>query len=197
LPRPHGSACWRHYGQPDFHRCARFLPSPGNARRTSAGFPEQFLDWLEPGIHADLIAGQIFRRPPVPLRHANVVNFLCHLMGMYIEEFELGELHRETVAVRLGLRDTFLPDLSYFTNEQVARLGATHAGFAPTFVIEVLSPATARRDRGAKFSAYEAHGVQEYWLIDPDKADHHFYRRAGDMFGEYATGNEARIDARV
>ncbi|AHF89725.1 hypothetical protein OPIT5_05275 [Opitutaceae bacterium TAV5] len=169
-------------------------PAPkGNPLLDSA----RFLDWLQPGIHADLIGGHIFKRSPVALNHARIVNFLDSLLHQYIEEFELGELHRETVAVRLSPRDTFLPDLSYFTPEQVARLGVTHADFAPTLVVEVLSPATARRDREAKFSAYEAHGVQEYWVIDPDKADHHFYRRAGDLFGEYATGDDGqdRIDA--
>ncbi|WP_052361894.1 Uma2 family endonuclease [Geminisphaera colitermitum] len=157
----------------------------------------QFLDWLQPGIHADLIGGQIFMHSPVSLKHAKIVNFLDSLLRQYIEEFELGELHRETVAVRLSPRDTFLPDLAYFTNEQATRLGDTHVDFAPTLVIEVLSPATARRNRELKFSAYEAHGVQEYWVIDPEKADHHFYRRAGDMFGEYATpeDGDARIDA--
>jgi Uma2 family endonuclease len=156
---------------------------------------EQFLDWLEPGIHADLIAGQIFMHSPVSFRHARYVNFLDSLMRQYIEEFELGELHRETVAVRLGPRDTFLPDLSYFTREQVARLENAFAGFAPALVVEVLSPATARRDLGAKFSAYETHGVQEYWVVDPNGGEHHFYRRIGEIFKEGAEGGGGRVES--
>ena len=116
-------------------------------------------------------------------------------MARYIEEYGLGQLHRETIAVRLGPRDTFLPDLSYFTREQVTRLGETFADFAPVFVVEVLSPATAARDRGIKFSAYETHGVMEYWLIDPDKGEHHFYRRVGDILEEYAAEGGNRIEA--
>ena len=132
---------------------------------------------------------------PATFRHARYVNFLDRLMGNYIEEFHLGELFQEAVAIRLGARDTFLPDLAYFTREQVARLGETHAEFAPTLVVEVLSPSTARRDRSVKFAAYEAHGVREYWLIDPDNAEHHFYRRAGEIFEEYAAQGESRIDS--
>jgi len=156
---------------------------------------EEFLDWLEPGIHADLIGGQIFMHSPVTLRHATYVNFLDRLMGQYIEEFDLGILHRENVAVRLGTRDTFLPDLAFFTREQAARLADAYVDFAPALVVEVLSPATAKRDRVTKFSAYERHGVQEYWLIDPEKAEHHFFRRAGDILGEYATRGESRIES--
>ena len=74
-----------------------------------------------------------------------------------------------------------MPDLAYFTKGQVARLAATHAPFAPTFVVEALSPSTADKDTGQKFASYELHQVQEYWILDPEKLDHHFYRREGDM----------------
>jgi Uma2 family endonuclease len=36
----------------------------------------------------------------------------------------------------------------------------------PDLAIELLSPSTAKRDRGVKFEVYERHGVREYWLID-------------------------------
>jgi Uma2 family endonuclease len=38
---------------------------------------------------------------------------------------------------------------------------------APDFIVEVLSDSTAGADRGVKFDDYAAHGVAEYWLIDP------------------------------
>lgn len=149
---------------------------------------EQFLAWLEPGLHADLIGGEIHMHSPVNLRHANLVNFLDRLLAGYLEETGLGVLHRETVAVRLSVRETFLPDLCYFTMAQAGRLLPTHAAFAPTFVAEVLSPATAENDRQRKFAAYELHGVQEYWILDPEGGGHRFYRRAGDMLAEFAEG---------
>jgi len=39
---------------------------------------------------------------------------------------------------------------------------------APDMVIEILSPATARRDRMVKFNQYRQAGVREYWIADPD-----------------------------
>src|SRR5882724_4419350 len=101
---------------------------------------EEFLDWLQPGVFADLIGGEIVMHSPVSLRHARLLNFMDRLLGSYIEHEDLGELHRESVAVRLSIRETFLPDLAYFTKAQAARLAATHAPFPPTFVLEALSP---------------------------------------------------------
>ena len=124
---------------------------------------DDFLGWLEPGIHADLIDGEKFMHSPVNLRHARLLNFMDHLMRSY---------------------------LAFFTNEQVAGLRHTHAPFAPTLVVEALSPNTADRDVGPKFAAYEEHGVQEYWVLDPETLAHRFYRREGELLVEFGHGEE-------
>jgi len=166
-------------------------PKSGTRRLMTS---EEFLEWSEPGVFADLIGGEIIMHSPVNLRHARLLNFMDRLLGSYIEHEDLGELHRESVAVRLSIRETFMPDLAFFSKPQAARLGETHAAFAPTFVLEALSPRTAQNDLGRKFAAYELHGVQEYWILDPEKLDHHFHRRAGDMLAEFAASEE-RIES--
>jgi Uma2 family endonuclease len=37
---------------------------------------------------------------------------------------------------------------------------------APDLLIEVLSPGTARRDRGEKLALYASTGIREYWIVD-------------------------------
>lgn len=39
---------------------------------------------------------------------------------------------------------------------------------APDLVVEVTSPSTRRRDRGAKLRIYKKYGVHECWLVDPE-----------------------------
>lgn len=159
---------------------------------------EDFLDWLKPGVFADLIGGQISMHSPVNLRHATLVSFVDRLIASYLEETDLGGvLHRESVAVRLSARETFMPDLSWFSASQVGRLGETHVTFAPVFVVEALSPSTAKNDLGAKFAAYELHDVQEYWILDPQKQDHRFFRRAGDMLEEFANGDDKIVSSSI
>ncbi|MEE0884568.1 MAG: Uma2 family endonuclease [Faecalimonas sp.] len=40
---------------------------------------------------------------------------------------------------------------------------------APDFVVEVLSPSSAKRDTAIKLRKYKEARVREYWMIDPDK----------------------------
>jgi Uma2 family endonuclease len=54
---------------------------------------------------------------------------------------------------------------------------------APDFVLEVTSPGTSSRDHIAKRRLYEAAGVREYWLFDPDTRLLHLYRREQGAFG--------------
>src|SRR5213595_1937182 len=127
--------------------------APARPREKRLLTSEEFLDWLQPGVFADLIGGEIVMHSPVNLRHARLMNFIDHLLRSYLEHKNLGELHRESVAIRLSIRETFMPDLAYFTKAQTTRLAETHAPFAPPFVLEALSPRTAHNDTGRKFAA--------------------------------------------
>jgi Uma2 family endonuclease len=152
---------------------------------------EEFLDWLEPRIYADLIAGEIVMHSPVSFRHSGMLNFVDRLLAAYVEERKLGQVHRENIAVRLNERNVFMPDLIFFTNEQCARLEPNHAPFAPTLVVEVLSPSSMVRDERHKFAAYEAHGVKEYWILDPERLLHRFYRHDGKILKPFS---DVRVD---
>ena len=83
---------------------------------------DEFLDWLKPEVHADLIDGKKTVHTPVSLRHARLVNFLHTLLTLFAEAKGIGEVHREVVAVRLRSRNVFLPDVNFFSSEQVPRM---------------------------------------------------------------------------
>jgi Uma2 family endonuclease len=51
---------------------------------------DEFLDWLERGVLADLIDGEILMHSPVSLLHGNLTNFLDRLLVAFIEHKGLG-----------------------------------------------------------------------------------------------------------
>ncbi len=59
------------------------------------------------------------------------------------------------------------PDLLLVTPERASIVGDRIDG-APDLLIEVLSPSTARLDRGDKLRLYAESNVREYWLVDPE-----------------------------
>lgn len=66
-------------------------------------------------------------------------------------------------------RNDYEPDICYFEEAKSQHFKDEQTIFpTPDFIVESLSASTADRDRGVKFKDYEAHGVKEYWIIDPD-----------------------------
>jgi Uma2 family endonuclease len=133
---------------------------------------------------------------PVSIRHARLTTFVQILLNQYVERRALGELFRETTAVKLSSRNVFLPDLAFYRRERLNLLHDTYINGAPDLVVEVLSPRTGERDIGVKFAEYEQHGVGEYWVLDPETLAHRFYAREGELLVEFANGEEL-IPSRV
>ena len=76
--------------------------------------------------------------------------------------------------------DGVIPDLVFATRERMTRtLAAGRFRAAPEIVIEILSPGTSniRRDRHVKLSLYNANGVEEYWIVDPENRSVEINRR--------------------
>jgi Uma2 family endonuclease len=57
-------------------------------------------------------------------------------------------------------------------------------GIAPQVVFEVLSPENRAGEMERKFQFYERHGVDEYYIYDPDRGDLVGWRRAGALLEE-------------
>jgi Uma2 family endonuclease len=80
-----------------------------------------------------------------------------------------------SIGYNLPSGDTLEPDVSFVSAERWARgpqVGRGHfLRIVPNLVVEILSPATAHRDRVEKKKVYEANGVDELWLVDPVRRD--------------------------
>lgn len=128
---------------------------------------QEFYDWLTPDIKAEFINGEIVMHSPAKKRHLRVNKRLFTLLETFVTLKGEGEVDTEKALIALT-RNDYEPDICYWKPEKADTFDDdTMRHSAPDLVVEVLSRSTEARDRGIKFKDYAAHGVQEYWIIDP------------------------------
>lgn len=150
----------------------------------------QFYEQIPDGAKWKFINGQVIRHSPDMVRHMAVRRNLESLLWNYVNFRRLG-----TVLAEKGLcvfpRNDFMPDVIFFGPEKSVTLQPKQLRLpVPDFACEILSDSTAQRDRGVKFRDYEAHGVTNYWLVDPDaEALEQFLLRDGAYVLELKSGS--------
>jgi Uma2 family endonuclease len=95
------------------------------------------------GLHPQIASGNVYYF----LRHSGVP----------------GKAYYAPASIRFEDHHVFEPDVFWIQQDGECQL--LDEGYwigAPDLVIEILSPSTAKRDRGVKFEVYERHGVREY-----------------------------------
>ncbi|MEZ4771756.1 MAG: Uma2 family endonuclease [Bacteroidia bacterium] len=116
---------------------------------------------------AEFINGEVVIHSPVKKGHNDVTIKLTKLLDTYVQKHALGYVCVEKIMITLS-RNDYEPDLCFFGQEKAQHFVEDQSLFpAPDLVVEVLSPKTAANDRGIKFEDYRAHGVLEYWIVDP------------------------------
>ena len=79
--------------------------------------------------------------------------------------------------------DVVIPDIAGWQRERLPKFPrATSLTLAPDWICEVLSPSTARQDRGAKRTIYHRAGVRWLWLVDPARKTLEAQRHSGDLW---------------
>ncbi|WP_447975037.1 Uma2 family endonuclease [Nitrospira sp. Kam-Ns4a] len=116
----------------------------------------------------EIIEGDLFMVPaPVPY-HQQVSRNLGYCLHGFVSDRGLGEVFYAPCDLLLSETDVVQPDLFYISEAQRSIITDKNIQGAPELVIEILSPATAERDRGVKQKLYARAGVAEYWLVDTD-----------------------------
>jgi Uma2 family endonuclease len=116
----------------------------------------------------EFINGQVVMHSPVTNRHNLVVKRLSRILSTWCDTRKLGLVSIEKALCQFP-RNDYEPDIVFFGTSKSALVHPNTLLYPiPDFVVEVLSESTKANDRGIKLQDYEAHGVQEYWIIDPE-----------------------------
>ena len=115
----------------------------------------------------ELLEGELVVVPSPNEYHQRISGNLQFLLRSFIREKGLGIVYDAPFDVVLSLENVVQPDIIFIAAERSHIITEDNVQGAPDLVIEILSPATARRDRTYKRTLYARHGVGEYWLVDP------------------------------
>lgn len=159
-----------------------------NGRRMSA---DQYLSLPETRERYELVDGVIIVSPSATWGHQRIAREILLQLTEFLEQSPIGEAVSE---VDVRLRDDLVlrPDVVFLSSAKAARV-AKYITEPPDLVVEIVSPGAAERDLHDKKHDYETAGVAEYWVIDPEAREMHFFALdAGRFVPIHAVGDELK-----
>lgn len=148
---------------------------------------DDYVQLPDDGKRHELIDGEHFVTPAPTRRHQTIVMNLGGRIWQHLQRHPTGSVFNVSLDVILSAHDVVQPDLLYFSRERGATFEPSRwVKGAPNLVVEVASPSTRRRDETLKRHLYERHGVDEYWLVDPEAETILVLRLDGETYREAA-----------
>lgn len=141
---------------------------------------EEYFELPETNEIEELLDGEYIVSPPPTITHQFVVGNAFFFLRTSAAQ---GQTVLSPAAIRFEADHVLEPDLFWIRPDGDCQpINNRYWEGAPDLVIEVLSPSTAKRDRGIKFDTYERHGIREYWLVDLDAQFVEVYRHEAGNF---------------
>lgn len=112
----------------------------------------------------EMINGKIVAMSPRPAVNHNIVAGNLYVIFRNFLKGKSCTAFSDGVDVYLTEKDRVIPDAMIVCNKDIIKKNGIHG--APDLIVEVLSPSTAKNDRGYKKNLYEKCGVKEYWIVD-------------------------------
>ena len=122
---------------------------------------------LEGDERYELLDGELILVASPNRDHQDVVMELGFQMRTFVKENDLGRVYIAPFDVLFTDTNVVQPDIMFISREREHILTHANVQGAPDLIVEILSPSSSTRDWRAKRGLYAAHGVREYWIVDP------------------------------
>ena len=117
----------------------------------------------------ELVEGELIMVPSPTTDHQRISWNLERMLGDFVQRHDLGLLLHAPLDVVFSQEDVVQPDIFFISKERWQIITKENIQGAPDLIVEVLSLATAGRDRTYKRTLYARHGVTEYWIVAPEE----------------------------
>ena len=112
----------------------------------------------------EIIGGEVVMMASPTMNHIFIAGNIYRIFGDYLDGKKCAPVP-DGATLFLTNGEKYKPDMMVVCDpDKVSKKGVYGT---PDLVVEVLSPSTARNDKGQKKKAYERCGVREYWIVDP------------------------------
>jgi Uma2 family endonuclease len=129
------------------------------------------------GLRHEIIDGEHYVNPAPSLIHQGIVLNIATALRYHVRPRRLGAVFVAALDVVLSAHDIVQPDVLFIRAERQSILTQANVQGAPDLAVEVLSPSNRRYDEVIKRKRYDAFGVAEYWIADPERETVKIYRR--------------------
>jgi Uma2 family endonuclease len=136
----------------------------------------------------ELLNGVIVKRSSPSPAHQSTLLALAKKLDDFTRNKQLGKIFVAPIDIFLDEENLVLPDLVFVAESKKHIITENGIEGSPNLVVEILSPSTARYDRGEKMKLYKRHQIHEYWIIDPKalSVEIYFYQNEDYDLKEYA-----------
>ena len=151
--------------EPTFSYGTSALQNPG---------PFTVEDWkmLPDGERAELIDGQLIYMESPTVTHQLIAGEVYRQIANYIYDHDGSCVPAiAPLGVQLDCDDRTMVEPDAMVVCDPEKTEGRYVYGAPDFVLEVLSPSTAKKDIFTKTAKYHFAGVREYWIIDPQNCE--------------------------
>jgi Uma2 family endonuclease len=129
-------------------------------------YEEACAELEESNRSVELWDGHLVMSPTPTFFHQIIVSRVEEQLRNWVREHRLGIVVASPLDVVLAPDRVVQPDVMFISKKR-SNIIKNHIHGAPDLVVEVVSPDRRKRDYKDKKDLYEAHGVCEYWIVDP------------------------------
>lgn len=121
------------------------------------------------GERYEVVDGVLLMAPAPNPMHQSISGRLYFNLYQHVDLNGLGRVFYAPLDVQLAPNTVVQPDLLVLLNANLGKITKSRIVGAPDLVIEIAPPGTAAYDRLSKFQAYARAGVEEYWIVNPER----------------------------
>lgn len=154
---------------------------------------QDYLQMPDDRTRKEILGGDLYVTPAPPPVHQRAVTNLTSILNTYAAGHGLGTVFVSPIDLVLSQTDVVQPDIVFVSAANKRIIGEAAIQGTPDLVVEVLSPSTAKLDRGRKKELYARSGIPEYWILDPEGRTVEVYRLSAGAYRQdlRASGSDA------